>query len=360
MPQDGATTTDTADTVKFIRKRKLTSKRPSTRQEQDRDNDNDNNDDDSSSIVKPNAKRTAGLTVASAPASASSSSAAAQLASTVPAPSAGQQKDARFSFKASGTAASLVTNTATRTLDVDGILDSEGRLIQSADPVILAGDDAAGIETYKGASAYKEYVNKKVAKVTQSNAGGLRAGPLKGQTTVRITSRFDYQQDICKDYKDSGNCGFGDSCIYMHDRGDYKTGWQLEKEWEEQQKLKQKQEDVDRFLIKDGEGNGESDEDDVPTECPICNGQFKDPVVTKCKHYFCEACALKNYAKSKKCFECDSPTDGSFMNAKDLKTKLAEKKAKIAAREEEIRKRVQEQMNGVDGSDDGGASDDDE
>ncbi len=25
-----------------------------------------------------------------------------------------------------------------------------------------------------------------------------------------------------------GYCGFGDSCIYIHDRGDYKTGWELE------------------------------------------------------------------------------------------------------------------------------------
>jgi RING finger protein 113A len=24
----------------------------------------------------------------------------------------------------------------------------------------------------------------------------------------------------------------------MHDRGDYKTGWQLEREWDEQQKIK--------------------------------------------------------------------------------------------------------------------------
>ena len=26
----------------------------------------------------------------------------------------------------------------------------------------------------------------------------------------------------------SGFCGFGDSCKFMHDRGDYKHGWQLE------------------------------------------------------------------------------------------------------------------------------------
>jgi RING finger protein 113A len=61
---------------------------------------------------------------------------------------------------------------------------------------------------------------------------------VKGASNVRAICRFDYQPDICKDYKETGYCGFGDSCKFLHDRGDYKTGWQLEKEWEEQQKQK--------------------------------------------------------------------------------------------------------------------------
>jgi hypothetical protein len=27
----------------------------------------------------------------------------------------------------------------------------------------------------------------------------------------------------CKDYKETGRCGYGDSCKFMHDRGDYKV-----------------------------------------------------------------------------------------------------------------------------------------
>jgi len=30
-----------------------------------------------------------------------------------------------------------------------------------------------------------------------------------------------------------GYCGFGDSCKFLHDRSDYKHGWQLEQEWNE-------------------------------------------------------------------------------------------------------------------------------
>jgi hypothetical protein len=35
----------------------------------------------------------------------------------------------------------------------------------------------------------------------------------------------------------------------MHDRGDYKTGWQLEKEWEDNQTRKRKLAEVGEGLI---------------------------------------------------------------------------------------------------------------
>ena len=45
---------------------------------------------------------------------------------------------------------------------------------------------------------------------------------------IRTTCRFDYQHCICKDYKLTGYCGFGDDCIFVHDRSDYYTGWEIE------------------------------------------------------------------------------------------------------------------------------------
>lgn len=136
------------------------------------------------------------------------------------------------SFAASGTAASLQANMATRTLDIDGAEEDLDALKKS--DRILSGEDAekaTGESLYGGLNQYKEFVNKKAEKVTQSNAGGIRAGPLRGPTNVRISCRFDYQPDICKDYKETGYCGYGDSCKFMHDRGDYKAGWQIEQEW---------------------------------------------------------------------------------------------------------------------------------
>ena len=40
---------------------------------------------------------------------------------------------------------------------------------------------------------------------------------------------------IAQDYKETGFCGYGDACKFLHDRGDYKSGWQLEKEWDASQ-----------------------------------------------------------------------------------------------------------------------------
>ena len=41
---------------------------------------------------------------------------------------------------------------------------------------------------------------------------GSTQGPIRAPTFLRATCRFDYQPDICKDYKETGFCGYGDQC----------------------------------------------------------------------------------------------------------------------------------------------------
>ena len=80
------------------------------------------------------------------------------------------------------------------------------------------------------------------------------------------------------------------------------------------------------------------EEDQLPFACYICREPFKNPVVTKyascdphlrshdshvihprrCKHYFCEACALKNCRKTTRCAACGQQTGGVFNPAKEL------------------------------------------
>lgn len=127
---------------------------------------------------------------------------------------------------------------------------------------------------------------------------------------IKSTIRTDYQPDICKDYKETGFCGFGDSCKFLHDRSDYKHGWQLDQEWS---KGLYKDEDDEKYLIK----ADEDDEDDRSlTHCAICNQPYEEPIITKCKHYFCINCAEKDC--SEKCVICQRPTAGIFKNAKKI------------------------------------------
>jgi RING finger protein 113A len=126
---------------------------------------------------------------------------------------------------------------------------------------------------------------------------------------IKSSIRVDYQPDICKDYKETGFCGFGDSCKFLHDRSDYKHGWQLEQEWAKGQ---YKDEDDDKYLIKDSDE--EKDQSTDENQCIICKEPYKDPVVTKCKHYFCGTCADKECID--KCYVCEKPTSGIFKVAK--------------------------------------------
>lgn len=42
----------------------------------------------------------------------------------------------------------------------------------------------------------------------------------------------------------------------------------------------------------------------------------------RCKHYFCEKCALERYKKTTRCFACNAQTNGVFNPAIELIAKL--------------------------------------
>jgi RING finger protein 113A len=98
-----------------------------------------------------------------------------------------------------------------------------------------------------------------------------------------------------------------DNCKFLHDRGDYKTGWQLDKEWDEQQRargllLRKALVNVDRrrrrhhrryccsgqilnqldaIDVRALEPKEDEEIDDLPFACYICREPFQDPVTTK-------------------------------------------------------------------------------
>lgn len=93
-----------------------------------------------------------------------------------------------------------------------------------------ATDGPSADGTYKGMNDYIDYRQGFRREHTIGNEKGTGLhGPLRASTNVRMTVRFDYQPDICKDYKETGFCGYGDACKFIHDRSDYKSGWELDK-----------------------------------------------------------------------------------------------------------------------------------
>lgn len=178
---------------------------------------------------------------------------------------------------------------------------------------------------YRGANSYSSYI----APRDDGTSSKMRSrGPIRQTTTVRTTSLMDYQPDICKDYKETGYCGFGDTCKFLHDRSDYLAGWQLDV-------LPNSSSRTRENLLSDPEGSDAEEEDEVPFACLICRQPFTDPVVTRCGHYFCSACAIKRFAKNSKCFACGAQTGGLFNSATKVLDKMEKAKQRKAQQKAE-------------------------
>ena len=244
-------------------------------------------------------------------------------------------------FKGTGTDQSGPSDQgATAVLEIDTSYDRDAKaLFEKAQEVNdsrkVTSDEKTGVKSvdfndkiYRGANNYAKFLEKK--DTAFGSAHKAATGPQRAPAHLRTTVRWDYAPDICKDYKETGFCGFGDSCKFMHDRGDYKFGWQLERE-AENGTYGADDDDDDKYKISD------SDDDDLPFKCFICKDSFASPIVTKCKHYFCEKCALDQYKKSQRCFACGQQTGGVFNPAKDIieKMKKAENEAAVRNEQEE-------------------------
>lgn len=94
-----------------------------------------------------------------------------------------------------------------------------------------------------------------------------------------------------------------------------------------------------------GDENVEEEEllKNIPFACIICEQPYREPVVTRCGHYFCEPCALKRYRKDPTCAACGTSTNGVFNSAKRLK-KLLERKRERAAKKRQEAKEAGEEV----------------
>jgi RING finger protein 113A len=210
--------------------------------------------------------------------------------------------------------------------------DKDGKVIERKEPIIPEERDG----TYRGASNYQTFIQK------NPNAPTKQMGPIKAPTNIRTITVTDFAPDVCKDYKQTGFCGFGDNCKFLHAREDYKQGWELDKDWEINTKGKK----IGGTTVASanrtkGGDDDEEDEDatleNIPFACIVCKKPYTNPIVTKCGHYFCEACALKSYRKNPSCPACGSGTGGVFNGAKNLKKLLDRKRERARQRKEKER-----------------------
>ncbi|KAJ5191817.1 Pre-mRNA-splicing factor cwc24 [Penicillium cinerascens] len=189
--------------------------------------------------------------------------------------------------------------------------------------------------TYKGTANYTSFIQK------NPDAPTKQFGPTKAPTNVRTVTVMDFAPDVCKDWKQTGFCGFGDSCKFLHAREDYKQGWELDRDWEIGTNGKK----LTGRVVSQRKGAGKADEEEeddddeellesIPFACIICRKPYQDPIITKCGHYFCESCALNRYRKNPSCAACGAGTGGVFNVAKKL-TALLDKKRERARKQRE-------------------------
>lgn len=179
--------------------------------------------------------------------------------------------------------------------------------------------------TYKGVANYQSFIQKNPDSLSR------QVGPVKSSSNVRTITVTDFAPDVCKDYKQTGWCGFGDSCKFLHAREDYKQGWELDRDWEIGTKGKKLVGRTVASANRSGPVRGDDEEDDtflesIPFACIICKESYKNPIVTKCGHYFCESCALQRYRKNPSCAACGAGTGGVFNVAKKLNRLLDKKR----------------------------------
>lgn len=224
-----------------------------------------------------------------------------------------------------GGAGVLGSNRDDATRGVDWFDEEDPSTKKTSAPPAASGTNDDGV--YRGLSSYSSALPQSDHKNKYT-----QCGPIRAPSNIRTVTVVDYQPDVCKDYKETGYCGFGDTCKFLHDRSDYLAGWQMEAAYlpnsTSRRDLGPGEEDAD----------DDDDEEEIPFACLICRQPFTDPVQTRCGHYFCSACAIKRFSKTPKCFACGAQTGGIFNSASKVIERMEKRRRDKDEQKREVRR----------------------
>ena len=100
---------------------------------------------------------------------------------------------------------------ATAVAEFDTATDRDARAIRERNIALNESGVADDATKYRGAAGYKNYIKKDREQLAAGKFSGTQ-GPIRASIFFRPSFRMDYQPDVCKDYKDTGYCGFG-ACV---------------------------------------------------------------------------------------------------------------------------------------------------
>lgn len=105
------------------------------------------------------------------------------------------------------------------------------RFLENVETTKLIKEGKLNTKIYRGMNAYANHKLTNNEINTAEESYKKKMGPSRLNSTIKNSCRFDYVLNLCKDWHDSGYCPFGNSCLYLHDRSNLKTGWELEKDF---------------------------------------------------------------------------------------------------------------------------------